>query len=298
MSLDLNEFKTITLQDKKYFREMFHKYNVKYSEFNFNTLFCWDSFVNYRWTTYNDRLFIYASDFDLLYMPVGSEVSPVKLKSFSDDLRAQGKSGKILLVEKNYVVNNTETQKYFEATIDRDRADYVYSVKAHVELKGNKLHKKKNLLSQFQRLYEGALVNPLAETSLKEACLLAEKWCKERNCLELGFNHENSAIKKALMNFKALELEGIEIRFNEKLIAFSIVSRQTNDMYTTHYEKFDYEYKGVGQAINFETAKWLSEKNITYVNREQDLGIEGLRQAKLSYEPVFLLDSYLLTPKG
>jgi hypothetical protein len=90
-----------------------------------------------------------------------------------------------------------------------------------------------------------------------------------------------------------LPAEGIIICLHDKIAAFSIFSPQTPDMVTEHFEKFDPEKKGAAQLINWETAKYLQNR-YKYLNREQDLGLEGLRQAKLSYQPEFLV-KFLVT---
>ena len=96
--------------------------------------------------------------------------------------------------------------------IDLDNGDYIYSSQKLVDLPGNKLHKKRNLINQFLALYPDYASLPLQPADL-DACLeLAEKWCRQRTCQELDFNHETSALKRALRQFRRTGIAGLEDR--------------------------------------------------------------------------------------
>jgi hypothetical protein len=95
---------------------------------------------------------------------------------------------------------------------------------------------------------------------------------------------EIKAIENALEMWNQLPIEGIIICLDHKIAAYSIFSPQTADMATVHFEKFDPDKKGSAQIINWETARYLQDR-YKWINREQDIGLEGLRQAKLSYAP-------------
>jgi hypothetical protein len=95
---------------------------------------------------------------------------------------------------------------------------------------------------------------------------------------------EIKAIGNTLENWNNLPVEGIIICLNNRIVAYSIFSPQTEDMVTVHFEKFDPDKKGSAQVITWETARYLQGR-FKWMNREQDIGLEGLRQAKLSYVP-------------
>jgi hypothetical protein len=211
----------------------------------------------------------------------------------SDRLVTQGTSGRFVLVDAECVERNERIANYFTAEVDRDNADYVYSSRALVELKGRKLHKKKNLLSQFLRNNPDYACEKMSAHHAQECSVLAEKWCEVKNCEKLGFTHESSALKRAMEKFDELELEGLIIRNRGAMIAFSIFDRQNRNTAAVHFEKYDGEIKGSAQVINWETARYLSPA-YEYINREQDLGIEGLRRAKESYCPAFTVKTYIL----
>ena len=104
------------------------------------------------------------------------------------------------------------------------------------------------------------------------------------------------SIKKAFSSFELLPLEGIAIYIEDSLVAYSVYSRLNKDVFTIHFEKADYSYQGIAQVINWETAKALQERCM-YINREQDLGVPGLRKAKLSYEPLLIYPANYLSFK-
>ena len=111
-----------------------------------------------------------------------------------------------------------------------------------------------------------------------------------------NFFNETCAISLALKNFEKLELKGGLIRLNGKIIAFTLGSRANEDTFIVHIEKADYTITGSYQMINNQFAINNFE-GIKYINREEDLGIEGLRKAKLSYNPIILADNYSATVK-
>ena len=230
---------------------------------------------------------------DLMLMPVGKALAMPDLLAVSDMLRRQGKSGNFVLVDQDFVKDNPGLANFFNVKIDLDNGDYIYSSQKLVDLPGNKLHKKRNLINQFLALYPDYICQPLKPLDLDDCLKLSRKWCRQRTCQELDFDHETSALKRALRNFNELELHGLKISHGGELIAFSIFSELSSNMADVHFEKFDPEIKGIGQVINWETAKSLSPK-YKYINREQDLGLEGLRQAKKSYSPEYIVSAYLL----
>ncbi|MCL2206368.1 MAG: phosphatidylglycerol lysyltransferase domain-containing protein, partial [Treponema sp.] len=99
-----------------------------------------------------------------------------------------------------------------------------------------------------------------------------------------------------LTNWEKFPCKGLKLYVDGKICAFSVFSRQTNDMAAVHFEKYDPEIKGAGQVINQETAKFL-ENDYKFINREEDLGFAGIRQAKRSYQPSRMLPYYKLKGK-
>ena len=291
--IDIRQFSPVTLADQPLIESFFSRRDVYLSAYSFINMFIWGDISQARWKLQEDRLWIFSEREDQMLMPPGEPVSPVELLQVSDGLREAGKSGDFALVDDKLVAAHPELAASFEAEADTDNADYIYLTQKLVQLKGKKLGKKKNLLSQFLAAAGGYLTLRLEPRDAAACHALSEKWCQVKNCERLGFTHETSAMKKALTHFSTLKLEGLKILLKNELVAFSIFSPLNRDTADIHFEKFDPGIKGSGQAINWETAKVLAPR-FKYLNREQDLGIEGLRQAKRSYDPECILTTFRL----
>lgn len=293
MTLDPGAFKAVELGDRALIQPFLDAAGRASSDYNFANLYAWGEIYGLGWKVHRDRLLIYSGKDDVLLMPVGAPVTPGELRALSDAFRSRGKSGDFSLVDSEFVERNPSLAGQFDIHADPDNADYVYATKALVELKGNKLHKKKNLLSQFRRNNPTSRCEAMTKLHAGECFRLAEKWCEERSCEEMGFTHETSAMKRAFDGFEELGLKGLVLFADGRLAGFSIFDRLNRTTADIHFEKYDPEIKGSAQAINWETARFL-QPAYDYLNREQDLGIEGLRKAKQSYCPAFTVKTYLL----
>jgi uncharacterized protein len=174
----------------------------------------------------------------------------------------------------------------------REHFDYVYSVPELIELKGNKLHKKKNLLSQFLKSYEHEYA-ALCPEIVEEALALQVLWSQWRDSEPTDtLSAENRAIFRVMQAWDELPgLFGGAIRVEGRMIAYTVAEVLDASSVVIHFEKGMPGYKGVYQAIN---QMFLSNQasGYAYVNREQDLGDEYLRKAKMSYNPAFLLEKF------
>jgi len=184
----------------------------------------------------------------------------------------------------------TAINKYFpdkfEFELNRDDSEYVYIVQDLINLAGKKYHQKKNHVNTFCRnhSYEFAAYTD----EYLDACLsLQQKWLETSDNGDIA---ESEAIKKALLHYNELNIQAGVILQDGNVTAFSIGERIGNDVVIL-IEKASPEYNGLFQVINRDTLSHLFP-DCKYVNRCEDLGIEGLRKAKLSYRPCFLIDKY------
>ena len=292
----LEQFSPVRLADRKTILPLLLANDVVFCEYSFANLFMWGDIYRTSWLFQDERLWIYNGYDDLMLMPVGKALLLPELVAVSDLLRREGKSGNFVLVDQDFVKENPDLEQFFNLVPDPDNGDYIYLSQKLVDLQGNKLRKKRNHISQFLALVPDYKCQPLQKIDLAACFALAEKWCRLRTCLKLDFTHETSALKKAMNYFSELGLQGIKISRGDDMVAFSIFSPLNANMVDVHFEKFDPEVKGSSQAINWETAKFLSGK-YKYINREQDLGIEGLRRAKQSYDPEYIVSAYFLERK-
>ena len=174
----------------------------------------------------------------------------------------------------------------------RGHWDYLYDVSELVSLKGNRFHKKKNLLNQFLKKYNSRYL-PLGPGQINQARSLQTDWCTWRDCESIDtLSAENRSIQRVLANWNDLPgLTGGALMVEDEMVAYTVAERLTEDMVVVHFEKANPDYKGGYQAIN---QMFLAHNENTFkiVNREQDLDDEGLRKAKLSYHPIGFLRKY------
>lgn len=174
----------------------------------------------------------------------------------------------------------------------REHWDYIYSIQELSELKGNKFHKKKNLLNQFKKKYVFEY-NRMQEDCVEEVLEMQAEWYKwyEEKSPSDALVAENTAITRVLKEYDRISgLMGAAIRIEGKVVAYTI-SEPVGDSLVIHFEKGNTMFKGVYQAIN---QMFLQDAGGDYqfVNREQDLGDPGLRKAKMSYNPILMLKKY------
>ncbi|MDD5759730.1 MAG: phosphatidylglycerol lysyltransferase domain-containing protein [Desulfobulbaceae bacterium] len=175
----------------------------------------------------------------------------------------------------------------------REHWDYLYSVPDLIQLPGNKFHAKQNLLKQFHKGYIWRY-QPMDEELVEMVLLMQSQWCAWRDCessVELAA--EDRVISKVLHAFSDFpNLTGGALLVDSQVVAFTIAEPLQPDTILIHFEKGMGIYKGVYQAINHEFL--AAQSGFSLVNREQDLGNEGLRRAKLSYHPIHFIRKYEL----
>lgn len=198
----------------------------------------------------------------------------------------------------------TETQKeLLEKFIPKDfiyendlgDSDYVYLASDLANLSGKAFHKKKNHVSRFTRTYSDYQYSEIGCNNRDDAALVADMWYYEHLQSESDSQlKEYMAIKEALNYFDRLELKGGVIYVNETPVAMTIASVINNETADIHFEKVIGEYAAFGgyAAINNIFAKQLYKSGIKWINREEDIGIEGLRKAKMSYRPKLMIKKY------
>ena len=173
----------------------------------------------------------------------------------------------------------------FVIDYNRDFADYVYRADDLRTLKGRKYAQKRNHVNKFKSLYPYHY-EPITNNNIQDCLRLEEEWIAQHSNDESALA-ERTVIQQALLHFEELGLQGGALYVDNQLIAFTYGSPINEEMFCTHVEKADIRYEGVYQMINQLFAQHLLE-NYTFINREEDMGIAGLRKSKMSYEPVLM----------
>lgn len=288
------KFKPIELEDKAIIEKFYKKENHFLCDYCFTNLFIWQKHYNIHYAVKDNFLYVRSINEDEnreeYAVPVGDgdfKAAVEEVISFAESTGREWCFGSIYeeLKEK---LENTFPGK-FEFTEDRDNADYIYLAEKLAKLSGKKLHKKKNHVNHFYKEYEGRWsYEPLNDDNIKEFFTYQVDWCQNDD----EFLSELCAASIALKNYKELEIVGGLLRVDGKIVAVTLGSKSFEDTMTVHIEKADHTINGAYQVINQQFVI-NSCGDVKYVDREEDLGIEGLRKSKESYYPEFTTLNYL-----
>ncbi len=287
------EFNQFALKDQELIQTYIDTFKPFSCEYNFSNLYAWQDAYKLSWTLYRERLLIYDEISQCAFMPLGKDLCPEELVILSLHLKNVGLTPEFSLVTPDYLKKFPEIENYYIIKEEPDYAEYIYDVDKLCELTDIKLHKKRNLISQFKRSYPDFEVHLLKGEYKHKALGLAQSLMNKGKRRSHTLDQEFCAMGISFDYFDQLGLDGLVITVENKVIAFSVFSELKHSTYDIQFEKSDMDFKGAAQVINHETAKFLKDK-CHHLNREQDLGIKGLRQAKMSYDPEKLITTYSL----
>ena len=267
-------------------------------EFSFVNLFLWGDSYPVAWGIWQNKLILHSVSQDYLFLPEHENCSPEELTELSRKAMEKGESGNIFFIKKDYVESfKSSLDSFFVLEPRRDYADYIYRAENLAHLKGSKLSKRRNQINQFYKHNRHVRCIPLHPKLYAEYTPLLERWSRVKETYEASqIAEEEKALCRAFRFYEELELRGLVLYADKHVVGISFFSKCNEDFGLVHFEKADIRYKGAYQVINKETAKVL-ENQCPFINREQDLGIPGLRHAKESYLPEHLLEFYFLYPK-
>ncbi len=286
MNLDFTE---ITLDRQADYQTRLKETPQVSSDYSFVNLWAWAEEHGLSWAWDGNLVWIRQTKPTLAYWaPVG----PWSMIDWRQMMpRLQGHSFVRLPEPLALLMAHAHPQVRIKTT--RDHWDYLYSVPELVALAGNRFHAKLNLLHQFQNSYIWRY-QPMDEGLTEMVLAMQSQWCAWRNCEDSAdLAAEDRVIAKVLRSFAAFPtLLGGTLVVDSQVVAFTVAEPLQVDTLVIHFEKGMGNYKGVYQAINREFL--AAQTGFALVNREQDLGNEGLRKAKLSYNPVAFLRKYEL----
>lgn len=279
----LKNMRLLSLTDRTLISDYFRSYPPRISEFTFTNLFAWRLSRPIWLSETNGTLVFCISGNKHRQTPdimFGPPVGPGDLLETVKSLRSSINAAERLPA----VFADRLEQEGFVVTLDRDNADYVYRVSDLAELAGRKYAKKRNHIKQC--LAENSCTYVEINAGLIGECLqMQDRWCHMRECAkDPGLCGELTAIRETLTHFEEFGLLGGAIRIQGEIMAFAIGEKLHDNTAVWHFEKAMPGFNGLGQLIN----TWFAQyglKDFEYVNREQDLGIPGLRLAKESYYP-------------
>jgi hypothetical protein len=288
------QFEPINLDRQADYLEILSRCPQVTSDYSFLNLWGWAEEYELRWAWDGDLIWIRQNlPEEYLWAPIGLWDAV----DWQSRLRLNANDWSVFTRVPEMLTNLWRERLPQGIRIEEERGswDYLYRVTDLIELKGNRYHKKKNLLNQFNRKYDFSYL-PFGADMVEQAMAMQADWCTWRDCESSDIlSSENRAIFRILKEWKHLVgLFGGALMVDGSMVAYTVAEALTLDMLLIHFEKGDTQYKGIYQAIN---QKFLenSAAEYTFVNREQDLNDEGLRKAKLSYHPKDYLRKFRVT---
>lgn len=293
-------FRELTLDDKPGFDKALMLMHPDASDFTFTNFYMWRSTYGLKvaYDSKSDYWFLLARPSNwrsFFFAPLGDWNDPVKLKLAMDQLTEYCTNNQYRLffhrTPEPFIEKLLKVDPEFEVQEDRNTHDYVYNTTELIELSGRKYHAKRNHLNQFLRGYKWEY-QPMDQAVVTECLNLKTEWfdlqipAKERN-----ISGETDAMIAAMKNFSTFKLTGGVIRIGGQIQALTVGEMLNQNTVVVHIEKANIEFKGIYAGINqqFLMHHWA---DIPWVNREEDMGIEGLRKAKLSYNPAMMVKKF------
>lgn len=300
----MNDFREITIRDRDTLTPIFQRMQPVSSEYSFPYFYIWRRDYNLRFGIFGNYLCLVTNSkaaFPFAFCPIpvdgrhdqegfkkAIEAVTTHFKEQGHELvfgRAEESSVQIL---KAYYHDSVKVEYLPEAS------DYVYEASDLISLAGKKYSGKRNHISQFKRLNGDVEYVPVDTGNISECKRIFEDWCKkdETECLQPD-GCERWACDEALDNWEYFGLKGALIKVNGRFEAFTIGERISNEMAVIRFEKGNTDIHGIYAYIFREFCE-REYSGLHYINREEDLGKEGLRKSKLSYYPLFMVNKYLV----
>jgi len=289
------QFKPLELEDRTFISPLLWAYQPETSELTFTNLFIWRSFYQTRWCRLGDWLLFACRDAGgnaFALPPVGPAPRLEVSRRLLEWLRAeQGAPRPHIDRADRRLAAETAASAELRCEAVRDHFDYVYRTSDLIGLPGRTYHGKKNHLHRFARAHAFSFV-PMADAHREECLAMQETWCQCHRCAEdLNLMGEWQAIREVLEHFSDLQLQGAVIIVDGRVEAFTLGELLNRETAVVHIEKANAAMHGLYAAINQQFCQHCWQ-GTAYINREQDVGDAGLRQAKLSYHPDHLVEKF------
>ncbi len=287
------EFKKPEITDKQWVNDCLVHANSMNCEYTFGNLFIWSSAYSTEICRYKDFLICrWGKDDDINYsLPLGEGDFTDAVSAIIDYAKSNGETPVIYGITEGYLglMQEAFTGK-FTYKYDDGNNDYIYSTEKMASLSGKKYHGKRNHITNFKKNNPDWSFEKISKDNIDECLSLHSKWIENKDPDDEDYSLEFEAVKKAFEYFDELDMVGGLIRVNGEVIAYTLGEPQMNGhCFVSHFEKAPADMIGAYPIINQEFTKNCLMQ-YEYVNREEDLGIEGLRKAKQSYHPEIWLE--------
>jgi len=289
------EMRPLVLEDRPLIHPLLLDLRPQQSELTFTNLYIWRAAYQLRLSRVGEALAVFSWMADpeesFLFPPLGAGADAAVARRCLEHMASRGHLARLARATKEDLARLRLEEGEFAIQPDRDQWDYVYLVKDLAELSGNRYHRKRNHIEQFTSRHQFTY-RPLTPELIPACRELQDRWCDEKHCdLVSTLRAEASAVKEVLENLEPLGVVGGCIEVDGKVEAFTLGELLNPETVVIHIEKANAAFHGLYQVINqqFLEQTWL---NVRHVNREQDLGVPGLRKAKESYHPHHLVEKF------
>jgi len=294
MMLNIEDFSKLTLDEKEIFDSIKEKFPPVHSDYLFTTMISWMDYANYHYTQIDDNIILFTNINGEMRLrpPLGKLNKSVfeEVLHLAKKLNSKFPFGMIDKPTKIWMSDNFSN---FDYTTHRDYFDYVYSSIDLANLTGSSYSKIRNRYNKFKRLFSYKL-EMISLDNIDDIKKFLKRWCIWKDCESDPFlDQEKKAVIFSMDNFFELGLSGTYIEINGEIEAIAVFEKMSPDTVVIHYEKASPDFEGIYKVINADTAKIL-QKKFKYINRESDMGVPGLRKAKMSYRPQHMIEMYHL----
>lgn len=285
------EFRKPAIEDKEWVDECLKYANSFNCEYTFGNLFVWSTAYLTQICHYKDFFMCrWGRGKDISYsLPIGHGNFKDAVEMIIKDAKENGLTPSIYGVTAHYKeLLDTYFPGEFHYEYDDSYSDYIYSVEKMAQLRGKKYHGKRNHITNFKKNNPDWSFEKIGPENINDCIELHTQWIKNHEDDE-DYSFEFEAVLTAFENYEKLNFVGGLLRVGGKAIAYTFGERHSEKLFVTHFEKAPADIQGAYPIINQEfTKNFLMDYE--FVNREEDLGLEGLRKAKQSYCPEILLE--------
>lgn len=297
------EIKPIRIEDKELLDRYFLQNNSINSEYTFTNMFMWQESYNIRYAIIEGMLCIFTkhgNSAETVNFPLGEGDLKSAIGTLTEYFKTLDQKPLIRLYGQDNIDRLNEAfPNTFIFTEDRASFDYIYKINDLIELSGRHYHGKKNHINQFLTKYPDYKYIEIGKDNLHLCYDMFKHWCELKSDTVPGIDEQNMAVKKLFDNFEQLSVKGGGILVGEKLVAFSIgeILNKNKSTVVIHLEHADTDFQGSFPFINqqFLIHQW---SEFEYVNREEDMGLPGLRRAKKSYKPCMMFKKHIASLKN
>jgi hypothetical protein len=292
--LTQDDFKPVTLADREFFARHYEHYPQTHSDNTFTNMVCWNHYAHYTYAYLEGNVIIASTIGSVTRFrpPVGPRNSGL-LRSLIRLASDVSDNEPIVLIDPDTARWMQKTCPGINLVPDRNHFEYVYRASDLAELPGKNYLTIRRQISKFRRNCTN-VVEPISRENWEEVKRFLIEWCEWKGCEgDQVLAHEKDAVFFAIDHFNELPLSGLAIRVFSKIGAISLYEKLNADTALVHFEKGLPDCEGIYKAINNEAATRLARK-YTYINRESDLGVAGLREAKMRYHPDHMVEVFSL----